>query len=153
MGEAELESPSSLPRDKSAWDTVINAEDKKLADYWLSQAEASLSAARRELAAGELNFCVNRLYYAAFYAASGVLAARGQTYSKHAAVRAALHRDLVRPGLIEPHFGELYNRLFADRHDADYVAFTTFDPERLSGELEQVEAFLSSLRQTLEQEP
>ncbi|MBI3923169.1 MAG: HEPN domain-containing protein [Armatimonadetes bacterium] len=37
----------------------------------------------------------SRAYYAAFHAVSALFATRGQVFSKHTAVRAAVHRDLV----------------------------------------------------------
>ncbi len=41
----------------------------------------------------------SRAYYAAFYAVSALFALQGKTFAKHAAVRTAVHRDLVEPGL------------------------------------------------------
>jgi len=69
---------------------------QKIAGYWMEKAEESLESARLEYSQGHFGFCINRLYYAAFYAVSAVLAARGLKYGKHAAVRASLHRDFVK---------------------------------------------------------
>jgi uncharacterized protein (UPF0332 family) len=66
---------------------------QKIAGYWMEKAEESLESARLEYSQGHFGFCINRLYYAAFYAVSAVLAARGLKYGKHAAVRASLHRE------------------------------------------------------------
>ena len=41
--------------------------------YWWTKATQSLSAARRELAAGDYALAVNRAYYALFYAVSVLL--------------------------------------------------------------------------------
>ena len=37
----------------------------------------------------------SRAYYAAFHALTAFFALRGQTFSKHSAIRAALHRNFV----------------------------------------------------------
>lgn len=123
-----------------------------IARYWLEKAQASLESARREYAQGRLDFSANRLYYAAFYAVSAVLAARGKNYSKHGAVRAAFHRDLVKAGVMDVKFGKLYDHLFYSRQKADYEVFAELDPEVLEGDAAQVEEFLIIMRVLLERE-
>ncbi len=117
-----------------------------LAEYWLEKADDSLASARLEYAGGHLAFSVNRLYYAAFYAVSALLVERGLTYGKHSAVRAAFHRELVKTGWISAAYGKLYDRLFNDRQEADYVAFVEFDQDVVAGEIDDVERFLAECR-------
>lgn len=74
----------------------------QVVSYWFDKAETALSSARSERLADRSDFAVNRAYFAAFYAASAVLLARGQRFVKHSGVRAALHRDLVKSGLLAP---------------------------------------------------
>ena len=45
------------------------------------------------------NSAVSRAYYAAFYAVSARFARDGKLFSRHSAVEAAVHRDLVKPGI------------------------------------------------------
>ncbi len=63
----------------------------------------------------------SRAYYAAFYAASALLALDGQRFTKHAAVEAAVHRDLVHSGRRSPDLGRAYTRLRELRQLADYA--------------------------------
>ena len=97
--------------------------------YWIEKARECLSSAEDESRAGRFAFAVNRCYYAAFYAASAVLLARGRRFVKHSGVRAAVHRDLVKPGLLSEELGRVYDRLFHDRQQGDYVEFVSFDAE------------------------
>jgi hypothetical protein len=115
---------------------------KELAKYWMKKSKRSLEAAQHEFECENHDFCANRLYYSAFYAVSAVLILKGQTYKKHSAVRAALHRDFVKEGLIPIEYGALYDALLQDREEADYVAFVEFDPEILEEEIKQVEEFI-----------
>jgi len=69
-----------------------------IARNWLDKADDALEIAELSLGRGPLVSCVNRMYYAAFYAVSAVLADEGITYGKHAAVRASVNRDLVKTG-------------------------------------------------------
>ncbi len=69
--------------------------------YWMGQAREALASAQAELAAGRRHFAVNRVYYACFYSASAVLLRRGRTYVRHSALRAAVHRELVKTGRLD----------------------------------------------------
>ena len=99
--------------------------------YWLAKARECLASAEDEARSGRLSFAVNRCYYAAFYAASAALLARGKRFVKHSGVRAAVHRDLVKPGLLPEDLGRIYDRLFHDRQQGDYIEFVSFDPEEV----------------------
>jgi len=56
-----------------------------------------------------------------------VLLSRGHQFTKHSGVRAAVHRHLLKAGLLELTYGRLYDRLFEDRQQADYLAVVSFD--------------------------
>lgn len=63
---------------------------------WLRATEA-LSAATL-LAETHPNDAASRAYSAAFHAVSAVLALEAKSFRRHSAVRAAVHRDLIREG-------------------------------------------------------
>jgi len=63
---------------------------------------------------------VNRAYYAAFRAASALLATRGHSFSKHAAVIAEFNRIFVHGGFVAKNLGRDLNRLFELRQQVDY---------------------------------
>lgn len=64
--------------------------------------------------------CASRAYYAAFYAVSALFAAEGTTFSRHTAVEAAVHRELVKAGLWDPALGAAYTKLMKLRETGDY---------------------------------
>jgi len=113
--------------------------------YWMAKAREALASARAELAAGRHGFAVNRAYYAAFYAASAVLLARGERFVKHSGVRGAVHRHLVKPGLLEQSLGQAYDRLFQDRQEADYVELSQFSAEDVREAVDQAAALVARL--------
>lgn len=53
-------------------------------------------AAAEQLIVSEPDSAASRAYYAAFHALTACFALRGETFTKHSALRAALHRDLIR---------------------------------------------------------
>lgn len=114
--------------------------------HWWRLAHDSLEAARRELAAGAYPFAINRAYYALFYAVCALLLEEGREFSKHAGVRAAFNRYVIKAGLLEKKYGNLYNTLFDDRQAGDYIAFTEFDPSDVRQKVEACEEFLAALR-------
>lgn len=114
--------------------------------HWWTKANESLAAARRELAAGALAFAINRAYYALFYAVTALFLEQGREFSKHAGVRAAFNQTVIKAGLLEKQYGELYNTLFADREAGDYVAFMEFDPRDVAEKVAKCETFLVAIR-------
>jgi uncharacterized protein (UPF0332 family) len=62
----------------------------------------------------------SRAYYAAFYAVSAIFALRGRTFSKHSALEAAVHRDLVKPGYWPKELGADYSFSLRLRTKGDY---------------------------------
>lgn len=114
--------------------------------YWWKMAQASLEAARREADAESLTFAINRLYYAAFYAVSAALLERNIVFKRHAGVRSALHKELIRGGELGPEWGRVYEHLFEDRQGGDYFPFAPFSPVYVQEKIEQTEAFLEAIR-------
>jgi uncharacterized protein (UPF0332 family) len=70
--------------------------------------------------------CVNRLYYACFYAVSALLIRVGLSSSKHAGVRGLFNRQYVKTGKIPKDLARIYNDLFERRQEGDYIDFVTF---------------------------
>jgi uncharacterized protein len=113
-----------------------------IARDWMEKAEASLKDAGILLREKSLVSCVNRLYYAAFYAVCAALAKEGQAYGRHTAVRAALHRDFVKLERVPLECGNTFNRLFDDRQEGDYTPKTAFDEQEIQALLQRTREFL-----------
>ena len=86
--------------------------------FW-RKAEEDLGAGEK-LCPGYPNVVASRAYYAAFHAVTALLALRGASYTKHEAIRTAVHRDLVRTGEWPAEYGNHYDGLMALRHVGDY---------------------------------
>jgi len=114
--------------------------------YWWERALESLKAAHRELEAGAYSFAINRAYYALFYAVSALLLDEGRRFGKHSGVRSAFNRDVIKPGRLSEEHGKLYNQLFRDRQEGDYIEFTKFDAQYVQEKIDVCETFLAALR-------
>jgi hypothetical protein len=64
--------------------------------------------------------CASRAYYAAFYAVSALFAREDREFARHTAVRAAVHRDLVKEGRWSVSAGQDYSFLYQLRQTGDY---------------------------------
>lgn len=77
-------------------------------------------AAARAIVETDPDSSASRAYYAAFHGVTAVLATRGLAFTKHTAVRAALHRDLIHDQLLPADLGKDYDFLLDLRETADY---------------------------------
>ena len=87
-------------------------------DYW-QRAREAMAVAAHDLAVSP-DAAASRAYYAAFYAVSAHFAVSGRYFTKHQAVEAAVHRDLVKPELWSVELGKGYSRLAQLRVRGDY---------------------------------
>lgn len=114
--------------------------------YWWDKAVESLEAARRDLAAESFSFAINRAYYAVFYAVSALHLEEGRRFRKHSGVRATFNQHVIKTGRLARKHGDLYNRLFRDRQEGDYIEFVKFDEPYVRQQLEDCEEFLNEIR-------
>ncbi|MBD3321117.1 MAG: HEPN domain-containing protein [Chitinivibrionales bacterium] len=121
-----------------------------IARQWMGKSRTALKTADVLFKEKLLVGCVNRLYYAVFYAVSAALAKQGKEYGKHTAIRAALHRDFVKPGLVPASCSKIYNRLFNDRQEGDYKPETTFKEDEIEELIDQTRQFLDLFQQLVE---
>lgn len=114
--------------------------------YRLERAENALALANHLADIEEWETCVNRLYYACFYAVNAWMLTAGLSSSKHRGVRTRLNEELVKPGLLSQDMGALYNSLFARRHRADYEDLYHVDPDLVRTWLPQIRTFVDAIR-------
>jgi uncharacterized protein len=119
-----------------------------LISYWMEKARESMETARSEYNSGRYTPAVRNLYYSCFYALTAVLLKEGHSFKKHTAVKASLHKDLIRAGIVEPDWGKFYNKIFDSRHEGDYQPLRTFDAEEVEVSIDQGAGFIA-LMETL----
>ena len=94
----------------------MTAEQREL----LSQAQASLHAAKILDAAGHHGFAVSRAYYTMFYVVEALLLGKGLAFSKHGGVHAAFGEHFVKAGVATSTFHAFLIQAFELRHVGDY---------------------------------
>jgi uncharacterized protein (UPF0332 family) len=95
----------------------------------MERAAMSLEEAEMMLEVKHWNTCVNRLYYACFYAVSALLRDLDVQAGTHKGVRSMLALHLIKPGLLPLSAGVTFNGIFDCRLDSDYEELFEADPE------------------------
>jgi uncharacterized protein (UPF0332 family) len=113
--------------------------------YRLERAREALEDARLLAGASRWNACVNRLYYACFYAVSGLLLQHGLSSSKHTGIRGLFNLHFVRTGRFPKNLATTFNDLFAHRQEGDYIDFVDFEEIQVREWLEQAQAFVEQV--------
>ena len=109
-----------------------------------TKATRSLAAAEATLDT-EPDSAASRAYYAAFHGVTAVLAGRGMEFTKHTAVRAALHRDLIQSGDVSVALGRDYDFLLDLRETADYGGVAEASLASAKKAIEKARAILAAL--------
>jgi uncharacterized protein (UPF0332 family) len=123
---------------------------KDLVLYRMTRADEALEDARILARAQRWNACVNRLYYACFYAVSALLVMDGLSSSKHAGIRGLFNRQYVKTGKIPKDLARIYNDLFERRQEGDYIDFVSFQESQVLPwiyEAEELISFIATLVQ------
>jgi len=124
--------------------------NEELALYRLQKAHETLNDARILADAGRWNPCVNRLYYACFYAVSALLIRQGLSSSKHAGVRGLFNQHFVKTGKVSKEKAKFFNDLFERRQEGDYMDFVSFEESQVQPWLPEAEAFVESIAVLIE---
>jgi uncharacterized protein len=120
----------------------MTPEERKLIEYRLDRAREAIDEATLMFEAGHLHTYVNRLYYACFYAVSALLLTNGLSTSKHSHLRALLHKEFVRSGVIPVEHGQFFDLLFNNRQKGDYSDLVEFHAHEIQEWLPQAREFV-----------
>jgi len=125
---------------------------KQFAAVEWDRARRALASAR-QLVESDPDSAASRAYYAGFHALTAVFALRGHTFSKHSAIRAALHRDLVHTGLLATDIGRDYDFLMDLRETGDYGGLTQVPIDSAKLAVGKAEAFLAAMERVCPELP
>jgi uncharacterized protein (UPF0332 family) len=106
-------------------------------------------AAARAIVETDPDSAASRAYYAAFHGVTAVLASRGLAFTKHTAVRAALHRDLIQADLLPSELGKDYDFLLDLRETADYGGVAEATRASAVKAIEKAASILAALERLL----
>lgn len=117
---------------------------REIEDYWQRALQALRTA--EALIESDPDASASRAYYAAFYAASALLAFQQQTFSKHTALERAIHRDLVKSGAWSVEAGAAFSWLANLRYTGDYGGQDHVSPDESKTALDKARLVLAAAR-------
>ena len=113
-----------------------------LARHRIARADTALQEADVLIGQRHFNGAMNRVYYAAFYAARAALATHDLDSSRHSGVIALFQEHFVRSGVIPTETARALPRAFEKRQTSDYGDFAEPSSEEVTSLRGQVETFV-----------
>jgi len=130
----------------------VTEQSRDLVLYRMTRANETLEDARILAKAERWIACVNRLYYACFYAVSALLVRDDLSSSKHAGVRSLFNRHYVRTGKIPKDLARIYNDLFERRQEGDYIDFVRFQGLQILPWISKAEELIGYVARLIEKQ-
>ncbi|MDD5673475.1 MAG: HEPN domain-containing protein [Chitinivibrionales bacterium] len=116
-----------------------------LVQYRLEKANQTLEDAKLLANAKRWNPCVNRLYYACFYAVTALLAQNEFSSGKHTGIRSLFNLNFIKTGKIPKEIAEIYNDLFDRRQEGDYADFVVFNEDQVLPRIIKTANFIKTI--------
>lgn len=127
-------------------------KDKELSGYRLNLAKETLSNAKMCLDNKFFRDCINRSYYAAFYAVRAVLALDSIDFKRHKDVVAHFNKTYVASGVFQREIGKGLGRLKTIREESDYSDFFIASEMEAKKQYETAKFVICSIEKFLEKE-
>lgn len=125
------------------------AKRSKIVQWYMQKAYQTLAAADHNYNEGFYETAVNRAYYAAFYAATALLEAVGETRSKHSGVLAAFAQHFIKTGILPANLSKIYHQLLDNRERSDYELFIMIGQDNAQQNLQNARLFVSEAERWL----
>ena len=122
---------------------------KALVSYRLEQADESLEAAKTLLDKKLIRPCVNRAYYAMFYAVLALLAQGKKETSKHSGAITLFDKDFVKQGIFSKDYSRWLHDAFDLRQRSDYAAEFHASTEEAKLTVKNAESFVAEVKKVL----
>ena len=111
-------------------------------NYRLSRAKETLDDEKILAEKSKWNSTINRLYYAAFYAASALLLNSNMNPTTHSGTKLKFLELFIKTEIIPVKYGKMYIQLFQWRQKGDYDDLFDFDREKTEPYFEPVHEFI-----------
>ena len=115
---------------------------KDIVAYRSERAFVALEQAKGNLQMGYLEITANRLYYAAYYAASALLIANEIRVKSHERCIGQFNLHFVKTGLVPLEMGKLFSTLFDMRLTGDYSDRFDLTEEDVVPNIQPTETFI-----------
>jgi uncharacterized protein (UPF0332 family) len=126
--------------------------NRDLIQYRIERAYETLEDAQILKKSRRWKAFVNRLYYACYYAVSGLLLQKDLFSSKHTGIRSFFNLHFVKSGKVPKDYAKTFNDLFERRQESDYVDFVRFTESQVRPWIEKTEKFVAFIDDLIQRE-
>ena len=126
-----------------------NNKDIELSKYRYSLAQQTYNNAKMCFDNGFYRDCINRSYYAVFYAIRAVLALESIDFKRHKDVVAYFNKEFVAQGKFPGEMGRRLARLKMKREESDYSDFFIASADEAQKQIQSVEYILPLIKEYL----
>ncbi|MDR2971670.1 MAG: HEPN domain-containing protein [Bacteroidales bacterium] len=124
-------------------------EKDAIAVFRLQKAHETLNEAKGIAKMNYWHAAANRLYYACFYAVSGLLIKHGYSARTHGGVFSLFGLHFVTTRIISNEQNKLFRKLYDIRQSGDYEDMSCVDEEDIMPLLEPAENFIKTIEQLI----
>lgn len=117
--------------------------------YRLEKSFESLADAKLLAQNQRWNACINRLYFAGFYAVMALLLTENSDGLTHVGTRSQFNLKFIKEGRINKEYGKLYSKLFDWRHKGDYGDLFDFTENQVMPLIEPTENLLMEIKKII----
>lgn len=125
----------------------MNLNIEELAKTRLQRAMETLEEARLMAKNDHWNGCVNRLYYASFYAVMALLTKYGYQSSTHKGAKTLFSQHFILTGEISGRSGKTFSQMFTLRQFGDYDDFFAVEVEKIEDYFREVELLIAEIKE------
>ena len=125
--------------------SLTNEERYEVVTYRLEKAQKTIGQVESIIPLQYWEIVANRLYYAAYYAVSALLIARGHTVRTHEGIIQCFGNNFVKTGIVSKEQGKLYSQLFTLRLKGDYEDKYDLTKEAVLHLVEPTKFFIDSI--------
>ena len=122
-----------------------------LIQYRKSRSLDTFEEAETMIKSGYWNASVNRIFYACYYAVSGLLLMKTIETNSHKGIRQMFGLHLVQTGLVSKEDGRFFSDLYDRRQTGDYDDFFLYDEETVLNLFNQVQSFIERIVAIIDQ--
>jgi len=123
----------------------MNYSKEDIIAYRINRAWETYQDAKSLAEVKSWNSCINRLYYACYYAAIALLFENGINAHTPVGVKSNVGQHFVKSQILLLSEGKLYSDLFNFRHRGDYEDFIVYDDSIVQPFVEPVEQFIQHI--------
>lgn len=121
-------------------------QNDEIIKYRFYRAKETIEEAKLLASDNRWNTCVNRLYYACFYAVIGLLFKKGLKSKSHSGARTLFTKEFIKTGQVANNYGILYGDLFNKRQESDYKDLQRFTQADIAHLIPQAEEFIEAIK-------